>query len=56
MSLFIGKNSANNNVVHITKGDTTEDLMHTNDVLPNTVFTTTQPLSSYRLIPLTFSS
>ena len=55
MSLFIGKNSANNNVVHITKGDTTEDLMRTNDVLPNTVFTTTQPLSSYRLIPLTYT-
>lgn len=55
MSLFIGKNSTNNNVVHITKGVTTENLMHTNDVLPNTVFTTTQPLSSYRLIPLTYT-
>ena len=55
MSLFIGKNSANKNVVHITKGVTTENLMRTNDVLPNTIFTTTQPLASYRLIPLTYT-
>lgn len=54
MSLFIGKNSANTNVVHITKGTTTETSMRTNDVLSNTVFTTTKPLSSYRLIPLTY--
>lgn len=54
MSLFIGKNSSNTNIVHITKGNTTEALMKTNNVLANTVFTTTQPLSSYRLIPLTY--
>lgn len=55
MSFYTGKNSANKSVVHITKGVTTENLMHTNNVLPNTVFTTTQPLASYRLIPLTYT-
>ena len=54
MSIFIGKSSSGTNVVHITKGVTTENLMKTDNILPNTVFSTTQALASYRLIPLTY--
>lgn len=51
MSIYIGKDNTNSNIVHITKGANSEyDLK--SGVLDNTVFHSKLALSSYRVVPI----
>lgn len=53
MSIYIGKDNSNNNMLHITKGIVSEDSIKTGSILNNTIYNSKLPLSSYRLIPIT---
>lgn len=51
MSIYIGKDTSNNNLVHITQGVTAESSIKGGPI-SNTVFHSRQALASFRLIPI----
>lgn len=51
MSIYIGKDTSNNNLVHITQGIVAESSIK-GEPISNTVFHSRQALASFRLIPI----
>lgn len=56
MSIFIGNDSSNKNIVHITSGVSPLSEIKNGSILSNTVFHSRMALSSYRIIPLTLGT